>query len=189
MTNDHWWHPSVRLWNTLTNAAYPLVGWLLYAQFGTDRALDNAVAMTVLGLYSGAYHWWRNDFTRGMDWFGMVNLFVTQAAFAADPGSPWSTLQTSGLSFAIATTLILGFKAVGHDAVLGLGLFLTMLPPLFAGPLPAGMALLSLLLFGIAKVFHSEDDQVGHKGHGMWHLLTAMAFGVMFLAIVLMRTL
>ena len=189
MTNDHWWHPSVRLWNTLTNAAYPLVGWALVYRMPSGAATMFAFAMTVLGLCSASYHWRRSERTRQADWFGMVFLFAALATYAADPQATHVAWWMAGAAGLVTVFLFRVVNVVGHDAVLGLGLVLMMLPPLFAGPLPAGMALLSLLLFGIAKVFHSEDDQVGHKGHGMWHLLTALAFGVMFLAIVLMHTL
>jgi hypothetical protein len=116
----------------------------------------------------------------------MYTVLGGLAAFAASPLDPNVSFWILATALVAAISLTYWFDQIGADAILGIGLFLTLLPPFFAGPLPAAFAALSLLLFLIAKVFHSADNAaeawVGHTGHAAWHCWTALAFCAAFLA-------
>lgn len=178
--NDHWWGPA-RLLNTASNAAYPLAGIGLALWLRTPSACAFAAAMASLGLGSGVYHWHRSPATQRLDWLGMALVFGTLATIAANPTGPAS--WAIGLGAAVAVGLIYGLDAVGHDAVLGIGLFLSLLPPFWDGFVPASLAVAALGVFLIAKAAHNADRHSGwHLGHSAWHLGTAVAFGLVFLA-------
>jgi len=177
---DHWWGPF-RVLNTVSNTAYPAVGVGLALWLGTPSAWAFAGAMLLLGLGSAAYHWHRSPATQRLDWLGMALVFGTLATIAANPTGPagWAI----GIGAAVAVGLIYGLDAVGHDAVLGIGLFLSLLPPFWSGFVPASLAVTALGVFLAAKAAHNADRHAGWRsGHAVWHLGTAVAFGLVFLA-------
>lgn len=179
-TTAHWWGPY-RLLNVLSNGAYAAAGIWLAVRLATPSAWAFAAAMTGLGIGSGVYHWHRSPATQRLDWAGMALVFGTLATIAANPTGPagWAI----GIGVAVAVGLIYGLDAVGHDAVLGIGLVLCALPPFWRGLTPALIAVAALVAFVAAKAFHNADRHSGIEwGHGAWHLLTAIALGLLFLA-------
>ena len=180
MSTDHWWGRA-RVLNTASNAAYVLAGVGVALWLQTPAAWAFALAMTGLGIGSGAYHWTRSESTQRLDWAGMLLVFGTLATIAANPTGPagWAV----GIGVLVAGALVYGFKAVGHDTVLGIGVFLCALPPLAKGGVSLWLAIAALAVFLLAKWAHNVDRQTESDSlHAVWHGGTAVAFGLLFLA-------
>lgn len=186
-SNTHWWRPEARGWNSWSNVAYPLVGWGLAVLLGWHQhAITFAVSMTTLGVGSGVYHWVGGSTTRPLDWAGMYAVFVALVMVGTAPYQQPGTTLFIVAAIAVLSGAIVAAGLVGADAMLGVGLVLSLLPPALHGGTAAGLAGVSLLLFLVAKVFHSADNRregwVGRYGHAWWHAWTALAFDAAFLA-------
>jgi len=183
----HWWDANSRLLNAWSNAAYALAGVGVGALFGTPAAWAFAATMLALAVGSGAYHSRRTRLTRKLDWLGMYAVIGGLAVYAASPWDVAIPLWMAAVGFGVAGALVFLLPGgVGANHVLGVGLVLVALPALWDGIVPALAAVVSLLMFVIAKVYSDADIRrdawVGHGGHALWHCWTALAFVAMFLA-------
>lgn len=186
MTPDHWWGPESRWINTASNAAYPLVGLALGIMQGTPMARAFAATLLALGIGSGLYHWYGGPKTRALDWLGMILVLAGLATVAASPDDPNIWWVLLAVAAAVSLLLIYGFRRVGDDIALGMIVALALIPPLFGDAVSRILAGAALAAFLLAKVAHNADNHgvawVGRWGHAIWHCLSAVAFGLLYLA-------
>jgi hypothetical protein len=188
MSNLHWWHPSARLWNTLSNLAYPLVGWLAQQHVGSMEAVVVALALTYLGVTSGGYHWFGGKRWQAADWSGMYAIFgalapwLLIAPFADELSIPlWVFMALC--SVAAATLLSWRFRQVGTNGLLAVLLVLALVPAFGNGDrLMVGVALGWFLVGMGVWQLDQRTALLGYWGHAAWHGATALAFGALFLA-------
>lgn len=174
--------------NTLSNAAYLLVGWLVWEAIRTPEAVVFAASCSYLGLTSGGYHGFGGRLWQAMDWSGMLGLFAVLAAwlllapFASELPVPLWVIM-AGVGLGAATLLPFHFQQVGKNTLIGLLLVLSLVPAYFNGD--ATLTLASLAVFAAAKgvwLLDWHSERLGYWGHAVWHVLTAVAIGLLFLA-------
>lgn len=175
--------PPVEPINTWTNLAYYVAGWAVFASDGTPAAAAFAVWMSVLAVGSALFHGTATRWGQRADHMGMHAAFWALAAHALLPAGDWGAALVlaagwGGLVFGtrffehrlnvamgvfLAVTLVLGFQRVPLLAGIGLGLF-------------AVSAALSLWLD------RSGSNLLRGWLHGAWHLGTAAAAALSYLA-------
>jgi len=169
--------------NVISNLAYLAVG----ANLAERGFWAMGIAMTVLALGSGIYHGWKTLWANKLDWVGMYMVFgclVVHAIVPASTAAPWLML-----AFGAAVALYYSYELNGIDlnAQMGLFLFLSLLPALW-GPTPhvpmacAGFATF-LVAYGVWQLDVAHSKWVGLWGHAIWHVLTAIAIGLVFLSV------
>lgn len=164
--------------NTSSNLAYLLVGLTLGTWLWTAEAVVFGLCMAALGLGSALYHGWPTPGTRKLDHVGMYATF-TAMLFAA--------LGAEAVVMAMAAA---GAAIVGSRLPLrlewGLGATLGGVLWILSDPGLAPMGVLSLAVFvGSYGCWQLDRNRewTGHWGHFVWHVGTAAAIGLMWLAV------
>lgn len=175
--------PPVEPINAWTNLAYYVAGWTVFAIEAAPAAGAFAVWMSVLAVGSALFHGTATSWGQKADHMGMHAAFWALAAHALLPTGDWGAALVlaagwGGLVFGtrffdhrlnvamgvfLAVTLVLGFQREPVLAGFGLGLF-------------AVSAALSLWLDKRSSGF------LGTWKHGIWHMLTAAAAALSYLA-------
>ena len=172
--------------NTWSNAAYIVVALILLATLGTaPQTVVMAAALTALGLGSGLYHGFKTIWANRLDHVGMYMVFGALSVYgimgrhAAAP----ALMVVTGVLLAGLFTYT-GIKA-SLDIQMGVLFYFTMLPAfVFGDPKVAGAALaLFLLGFGAWQLDKRRSPLIGLWGHALWHILTAPAIGLMYVAL------
>lgn len=169
--------------NVVSNLAYGLVGGWIALQFQDSASATFAVALFVLMTGSALYHGYRDaeGDANSTDWSGMVAVFAVLGGLAW--GLPWWVAAALALAMIAVNQRWLRYQT-HRDWVLGLGLVLASLPP----ALGQHWAVLgaSWACFAVAYLFWTLDRSasipIGRWGHAFWHILTAIAFGLLFTA-------
>jgi hypothetical protein len=173
----------VEPFNTFSNLAYFAAAWFVYGTFGGFPAAVLAAALTLLGVGSALYHGTKAMWGARLDHAGMYAVFGALAIYSVappHPALPWVMLAGSA-GFAIGFSLV----APG-DLNARMGLLLALLSIrgfLLHNGRYAG---LSLALFAVAFAVWILDQRttlLGRFGHAIWHLLSAGAIALMFVAL------
>lgn len=183
--------------NTYTNLAYLMVGAYAFFDLESPAAFGFLVTMTYLCIGSALYH---GTSTR---WAGMVDVTGIYAVFSGL--ATYALTAVLGLNEVLTVVVVLVVAGLAtyflsqrfrHDMHLKIGIFLGITLLLIA----VRMYLLhdwsrwlllagSLLLFGLGflvwNLDRSKTFPVQGWGHGLWHVFTAVASGLLFYAIAL----
>lgn len=169
--------------NSYTNLAYLATGWITFRLVGSPPAAWFALAMAYLCVGSALYHGVKTIWAAALDHSGMYAVFAALAFYAMAPEHPhiiWPTAIGS-----VAVGYLLRYEFPGNLNVrMGLLLGLMLVGALFRGD--TGLGLWSIGLFAAAMLVWIMDKRRilwRHWGHGLWHVLTAAAIAVMFLAL------
>lgn len=168
--------------NTWSNAAYPLVGWSLPIIQPGSHSLAIASAMTFLGIGSALYHGFKTTWANKMDWAGMYAVFGALVVHASVPDHPSAAWIMVALGGTFAWLFAFQLSQVDLHAQMGLYLSLTLIPTILLGNATLGW--ISLALFVIAfSVWQLDKTRIIRLwGHALWHILTAIAIGILYIA-------
>lgn len=171
--------PPIGPRNTWSNIAYPVVGIALLSVDGSAWAM--ATALTTLGIGSGIYHAFKTKWANKLDWIGMyavMGSLVVHGSVTNHPAAPWVMLMVStvlGVVFA---------NRMGANDLIGLMLGFAAVPAVLLGNWE--YVLVSMVCFVQAYVVWHWDAEhkawLGLWGHAVWHIMTAVAIGMMYLA-------
>ena len=165
--------------NAYSNVAYPAVGWGVFAITATPESIAFALTMTALGVGSFLYHAWPTVKTAKYDHAGMYAVFLALTTYAV--GAPaWAMWVSAGVGAYL-------FRYAFHmnlNVMMGLFLWLSGIAVFSSGDRALGTA--SGACFVTAMLAWQLDRHrvlTGRYGHGIWHVLTALAIGLMFLGV------
>lgn len=173
--------------NALSNIAYAVVGFgLLYTNIPHANAGTLWAMMTALALGSGYYHWYKNRYFQHWDHNGMLMVFGALAVFGWYQGT-YAPIVAAGVGFGVAwwDSYWRGIEFL--DLPVGVLLALAFLPiAIFGGDLKlAGIALVLYVVgYGFQRLDHAHrtPKPLDLWGHAIWHVLTAVAIGLLALA-------
>lgn len=190
-----WWEAEIRgcaTWNkrlpvepvnSYSNLAYLAAGWVTFRLIGSWPAAVFGAAMAYLCVGSALYHGVKTMWAVKLDHSAMYGVFATLAFYAMAPEHPqivWPVLIGG-----VASAWLLRFEFPGNINVrMGLLLSLMLVGALLRGHTWLGVW--SIGLFAVAFAIWNMDKKKilwGRFGHGIWHVLTAAAIAVMFLAL------
>jgi hypothetical protein len=165
--------------NTWSNVAYPFAGvWLLTQQHDAS-AIVMAVTLCVLGIGSGLYHGYKAIWANNLDRFGMYAVFGAMGAHGLHAGP--LGMAITGLS--VAAICVYAVPSVNLDLQTGLLLSLSLLTVLRDGNVTLGLVSMGLFLLAFACwQLDKAGKWLGPWGHALWHVITAPAIVVMYLA-------
>lgn len=169
--------------NTYSNLAYLAAGWIVFRSEGGASALIFFGAMTFLCFGSALYHAVKTRWSAKWDHGGMYATVAGMAFYVMAAGHASETWIM--LAGTVLTGLILGWLLDGN-LLARMGLLMALIA---AGVLTKGNATLgwySLGFFGAAISVWLVDKYkpvLGRYGHGLWHLITAIALAIMFVAV------
>lgn len=172
--------------NTWSNLAYIAVAAILLYFLGTTpQTVVVSVALGVLGIGSGLYHAYKTVWANRLDHVGMYLVFGALSVYGIlgrHPAAPYLMVITGLLLAGLFTYT--GIKA-SLDIQMGVLFYFTMIPAFVFGDAKlAGVALaLFLLGFGAWQLDKIRSPITGLWGHAWWHILTAPAIGLMYLAL------
>lgn len=179
--------------NTVSNLAYALVGIGAAWWYGSDEAAVFAVACCLLATGSALYHATKTIPANRTDWMGMMG--VTGALV------PHGWIPTGGLAGwgMLAAGLVAGGwytyqsrtgpdgkpRRLHFDRLVAVTVLLASVYPLANGQLWGTLGAWGV--FGLAFGCWQADKRRwrpvalwGYWGHASWHVLTAVAFGMLF---------
>lgn len=169
--------------NTWSNAAYAIVGVYVAWRYQDDASAALAVALWVLATGSALYHAYKTVWANRMDWVGMYGVFGAIAAHGWLAAWPWA----SWVMLAAGAGVVAVYRAqhwVSADlAMVALGI-VGSIPVVWSGD--RRLLAISWGLFALAYgVWHLDKARVrfiGRWGHAIWHVVAAIAIGVLFAA-------
>ncbi len=175
-------HLPVEPINTYSNLAYLAAGWVTFRHVGTLAAGLFAFVMAYLCIGSALYHGVKTIWAAALDHSGMYAVFAALAFYAMAPLHPWIVLPM--LIGSAAAAYLLRYEFPGNIAVrMGMLLALVLVGAIFRGHVWLGVG--SIVLFAAAfAIWDMGKRRIfwGRWGHGLWHLLTASAIALMFVA-------
>jgi len=169
--------------NTYSNLAYLTAGWIVFRSESNGLALIFFCAMTFLCFGSALYHAVKTRWAARWDHGGMyavvagMGFYVMVAGHAAET---WIMLAGAVLSGVLLAWVLDG------NLLVRMGLLMALIA---AGVLTRGNETLgwySLGFFAAAIAVWIVDKYtavLGRFGHGLWHLFTAIASAIMFVAV------
>lgn len=168
--------------NAWSNLAYGLVGLALWLALGTHEALVICLALLVLTAGSWLYHALPSVKTAKADHFGMYATFGALTAHSVMPA--WEPAAIIMAVTGIASGYLFRFAfRMNLDAMMGLFLWFCLLA---LAPRDGRLLLAaSIGTFVLAYLGWRLDKHrilTERWGHGAWHVLTAVAIGLMYLA-------
>ena len=183
--------------NTYTNLAYLAAGLYPGVLVGTPVAYVFAFTMAYLCLGSALYHGTSTRWSGMLDVTAIYVVFSALAVYAAAELINLPPWMTPGLMFVIPGSVAYVLSPRYHQnmrAIIGIflgGAYALLIIQMWVRGLWGAWPFLvmSLAAFGLAYVFWTMDKKrtfpFPRWGHGFWHILTAIASGMLFYAIYL----
>jgi hypothetical protein len=169
--------------NTYSNLTYLIAGWMVYRTFGGGPALVFCFAMAFLCFGSALYHGVKTRWSARWDHGGMYAVVGGLGFYVMVAGHTFETWIM--LAGAVLSGALLAWLLDGHLlARMGLLLALISVGVMTRGN--AAFGLYGLGFFALALTVWLVDKKtgvLGRFGHGFWHLFTAVALAIMFIAV------
>lgn len=168
--------------NTYSNVAYLFAAGAVVALRPDQPSVAMAIALVVLGVGSALYHGTKQVWANNLDWFGMYACLLILLLHGYFPHAPGALLGLTWMSGVFAATL--AFDQRTHfDLIMGGGMLLAAVPSLLHPSRTLTLAALALFLlaYGCQRL-DQRRKLVGVWGHAAWHVLTAGAMALLFLA-------
>lgn len=183
----NWWedaqwgncHFPIGPWNTWSNAGYLLVGLYVYGIQGTPSSAVFCATMLFLGVGSFLYHGTKELWSATLDDAGMYAVFLGLLLHGL--WLPWFLV----LPLTAVGTWYLGWKRP-ERLIERMGVVVGALTLLGAAHGHFVRLGASLALFAVAYGLWQLDQRrkwVGKYGHASWHILTALAIGLLYGAV------
>lgn len=171
--------------NTASNLAYPIAsGVVLWLDHRTTAAWVMAIALALLGLGSGLYHGLKVVWANNCDRAGMYLVFgslVVHGIVPAHPATPW---LMAGTGLLLAASLVYAIPATNLDVQMGVLFWFAAIAAFLHGAVVLPVVSLLLFVVGYAcwQLDKARASVVGLWGHALWHILTAGAIALLYLA-------
>lgn len=169
--------------NTYSNLAYVLAGLFIFKNLPNLAGFVQALAMVYLGVASALYHGTKRGWAAKLDHSGMYVGFTALTVYTLSPTSPFI-----GPVMALVATIV-AWRLAYHSSwellypFMGVFVAICFLAVALNGSLV--LAIGSLGTFGLAYIIWWADKRKTFWpkkwGHGLWHILTAAAFTMLFL--------
>jgi hypothetical protein len=170
--------------NTWSNAAYVAAGFALLWADRTPPTVVMCAALVMLGIGSGLYHGAKTKWANKLDHVGMYLVFGGLVAHGVDPAHPYTPALMLVTGVLLAGLFSYTGIKVSLDIQMGLLLYLSSLPGVLLGnwaELAWGYGLF-LTAFLAWHLDLRRSKLVGLWGHAVWHVLTALAIGAIYLS-------
>jgi hypothetical protein len=169
--------------NTLSNLAYAVVGIWTAWRYQDSASAAFAVAMCLLATGSALYHAQKTLPANRMDWLGMMAVLGVLLAHGWAPHAPaigWLMLAGGGL----AGYTYLSQRQLYFDDAVAAYFVVSSIGPAWRGQwLVLGISwLVFAVAYGVWQLDKRRSRWVGVWGHAIWHVLTAVGFGLLFQA-------
>jgi hypothetical protein len=169
--------------NVYSSLAYLAAGWVTVRVVPSVTTYIFGGAMLLLAFGSGLYHGCKAMWAARLDHAGMYAVFAALAFFAMAPGHDWIPYIMGGA--ALIAAIVFAFVYPGNLSLrMGLLLALVAVRSILLGTWWLGVV--SLGAFALAMIAWQIDKHttvLGRLGHGIWHLLTAVAIAAMFVGL------
>lgn len=173
--------------NTFSNLAYVIAGVLVFLLRPTLASGVMGGLLVFLGVGSGLYHGTKELWASRLDNAGMYSTFSALVTYTLSP-----THRFIGPLMAFVGTIVAWRLAYGSswktllNPMMGVFVAISTISVALNGSLKS--ALLSFGLFGVAYLIWWADKRhtfwFPRWGHGIWHVLTAIALAMLFLGVV-----
>lgn len=177
--------------NTYSNLAYILAGFAIFLTQTGPESILMCGALVLLGIGSWAYHAHKTYGTNVMDRIGMLLVAGCLVGMAYVPIGQPPELPMVAISLAFVLLFATVAKRMDISYPMGFVLVSVSVPTLTGGPPDAKRwAAVALLSFMFAYAAWHVDKSQKTKwlwGHAVWHLLTAQAIALMYVALTLTR--
>jgi len=169
--------------NTYSNLAYLAAGWVVYRVAASWTALVFCIAMAFLCFGSALYHGMKTRWSARWDHGGMYAVMAGLVFYVLAAGHAYETeivLAGSVLSGVLLAWLLDGYLL----ARMALLLALVTVGVMTRGDAALGWQSLGYFTGALAVwLVDKYTGILGRFGHGMWHVLTAVALVYMYLAV------
>ena len=171
--------------NTWSNLAYSATGLALARLVDGDAATVFGNALVVLGAGSLLYHCYKATWANLLDRFAMYLVLGALAVYGIAPADP--AMPTIMVATGVGAGVLFNYAIpkVSLDVQTGVFMYFGLVAAYLRGD--RTLAAIALGLFVLAFVLWNLDKRkapiVGLYGHAAWHVLTAVAFPLLFLAI------
>lgn len=173
--------------NTFTNISYIIAGALCFILKPNLASAVFAAAMIFLGIGSALYHGTKEIWASRLDNAGMYAVFSSLVTYALSPNHPYIFIVM--LAMAILSARLLAYGTNWKyllNPIMGIFVCISIAAVALNGILFSAIA--SLLIFLVAYFVWWMDKTrrftlLPKWGHGLWHVLTAEAFLILFMGI------
>ena len=170
--------------NTYSNAAYAIAAAYLLVARPDARTLVLAIALLLLAVGSSLYHGLKTRWANNLDRAGMYAVFGALGAHASVAEHPlaWLAMAVTGTLFAVLMVFVVA--NVSLDLQMGVLLYFTAVPAFMFGDRAMAAEAMGLFIVGFL-CWHADRARlsfIGLWGHALWHLFTAAAIALMYLA-------
>lgn len=168
--------------NSYSNLAYFAAGWVTLRIVGDAPSIVLGATLIFLSIGSTMYHGVKSMWGFRLDHAGMYAVFAALALYAIAPNHHAISYVMAG--GALVAAVGFAFFMPGELSI-RMGLLLAVVSVrafLLGRPVIAGV---SLGVFALAEVCWQLDKRttvLGRFGHAIWHLATAAAISIMFMA-------
>lgn len=170
--------------NMWSNLAYGMVG--IGLAFIYQDLSSSAMALSLILLMTGSalYHGYKTLYANHMDWLGMYAVFGALAAHGFAPEEDWISWIMLGAGAVLGWIYAEKMHWVSMDWHMGALLVVASVGPVLERHWPLlaiswGLFIIAFTIWHLDKAHHKL---VGLWGHALWHILTAIAIGVMYVA-------
>ncbi|MBE0593404.1 MAG: hypothetical protein IH616_13490 [Gemmatimonadales bacterium] len=169
--------------NVYTSLAYLAAGWVTIRVMAGPPSWVLGVAMLLLAIGSGLYHGCKAMWAARADHAGMYAVFAALAFYAMAPEH--RVIPYVMAVAALAAAITFAFLFPGNLSLrMGLLLSLMAVRAVLLGSWVLGVV--SLAVFAVAMgswLVDRNTNWLGRLGHGLWHVLTAIAIAAMFVGL------
>lgn len=178
--------------NTYTNLAYATGGFYLIFFLNSLPAYTFSLALLYLCVGSALYHATSTRWGGSLDASAMYAVFSALTIYAASSLTNWSDLLVALIMFLVAALMgyFLRYRFRGNMSLkIGIFIVLTYLCAFFknGNSFNNDFLIWSFVLFVLGYLAWNLDKwrafPFKHWGHGLWHLLTAVAIAMLFYGI------
>lgn len=186
-----WWEDLVanRCWfpigpiNTYSNIAYLIAGVWAFVTKPSWASAVFGLSMAFLAVGSALYHGTKRVWASRLDNAGMYAVFAALLTYTISPTHPYiAPLMALGAIILVKTIAYTENWKYMLNPMMGLMVWLSVITVGIKGHL--GEAAMGLTLFGIAYAIWWADKNktfwFKRWGHGLWHVLTALAVFTLF---------
>lgn len=170
--------------NTYSNVAYALAAGGVVAWGSGDIRWVMAAALLLLALGSALYHGYKTIWANDLDWAGMYATLTVLVVNGMFPNAPGLALGAASIGIVLVALFAFHTHFDAHMAILlavAAGATMVTRPPERTLEV-VGSLCCFVVAYGVWQLDKQRHPAIGRWGHAVWHVLTAAAMMILFLA-------
>lgn len=172
--------------NTFTNIAYAIAGIVVCTLLPVPPSFVMGFFLSVLAVGSGLYHGFKTIWASRLDHVGMYSVFGALTIYTISPTHRfiWALMALGGIAVATSLSYAPTWKYL-LNPILGVFIAISTMAAALRGNL--SFAVVSFGIFLMAYMIWWMDKKrwfwFPKWGHGIWHVLTAIAVTLLYLGV------